>query len=47
MEAPFLPLIKEGPRKVIEQPEDFIAFALAGRLDPRGLATSGPRVQLT
>ena len=29
VEAAFLPLIKEAPREVLNQAEDFIAFALA------------------
>lgn len=33
VEAPVLPLIKEGPREVLDQAEDLIAFALARGLD--------------
>ena len=45
VEAAFLPLIKEAAREVLNQPEDFIAFALAGGLDRGLLAAPGPRVR--
>ena len=44
VEATFLPVIKEAPVNCSIQPEDFIAFALAGGLDRGLLATPRPRV---
>src|SRR5215510_15083200 len=40
-----LPLIKEVPREVVDQAEDFIAFALTTRLDLGLLAAPCPRVR--
>ena len=45
VEAPILPLIKAVPSEVIDQAEDFIAFALATRLDLGLLAAPRPRVR--
>src|SRR5262249_11506123 len=45
VEAPILSLIKEVSRKVIDQAEDFIAFALATRFDLGLLAAARPRVR--
>src|SRR5262245_7487451 len=45
VQAPVLPLIKEVPGEVIDQAEDFIAFALATRLDLGLLAAPRPRVR--
>src|SRR5215510_1125190 len=45
VEATVLPLIKEVPREVIDQAEDFIAFALTTRLDLGLLAAPRPRVR--
>src|SRR5262245_22000278 len=45
VEAAFLPLIKEVACKVLNQPEDFIAFALAAGLDLGLLAAPRPRVR--
>ena len=45
VEAAFLPLIQEAPGEVIDQPEDFIAFALPAGLDVGLLAAPGPGVR--
>ena len=45
VEAAFLPLIKEASCKVLNQPEDFIAFPLTAGLDLGLLAAPCPRVR--
>ena len=45
VEATVLPLIKEVPREVVDQAEDFIAFALATRLNLGLLAAPRPGIR--